>query len=77
MVVDNQALLGIATDWWDALMAWRDYKMFGLPYPGGYMQQPAIWVAVMRIIEAESNIWQEDNRGDIGAAKNRSQGRSR
>ena len=75
-MVDNQSLLGIATDWGGALMAWRDYKMFGLPYAGGYMQQPSNWVAVMRIIEAESNIWEEEQRGDIGRAKNSRKGGS-
>ena len=63
-------------EWAPALMAWKDYKTFGLPCPGGYKQQPAAWVAVMRVLEAESNLWTEEKSGSIGRAKNSSQSRS-
>ena len=51
-------------------MAWKDFKTFGLPYSGGYMEQPALWVAVVRIVENESAAWQEEQHGAVGRTKN-------
>ncbi len=74
IVINAGDLRGLVEDYWNALMAWRDFKTFGLPYPGGYMAQPAAWVAVMRVLENESAAWQEEQHGNIGRAKNHSKG---
>ena len=72
IIVDAKALPGIVEDYWPALMAWKDFKTFGLPYAGGYMEQPALWVAIMRVLENESAAWQEEQHksGGIGRTKN-------
>ena len=70
IVVDSKDIPGIMAEYGQLLQVWKDYKTFGLPHPGGYMQQPALWVAVVRLVENESAEWQEELRGDIGRAKN-------
>ena len=66
MVVNAQDVPEIFAEWAGVLMAWKDYKTFGLPYAGGYMQHPALWVAVMRILENESALWAEEQRKPKG-----------
>jgi len=74
IIIDAGALRGIVDDYWPALMAWRDFKNFGLPYAGGYMEQPALWVAIMRVLENESAAWQEEQHGKLGRTKNSRKG---
>ena len=74
IIINASDLRGLVEDYWPALMAWRDFKTFGLPYAGGYMEQPAIWVAIMRVLENESAAWQEEKSGAVGRTKNSRQG---
>lgn len=66
MVINARDLPEIFAEWAEVLMAWKDYKTFGLPYSGGYMQHPAMWVNTMRILEAESATWMEEQRKPKG-----------
>ena len=59
------------------LAVWSDYKTFGLPYAGGYMQQPAAWVKIVRAVEAEQAVWQEQQIGRSRRTQNHSKGRSK
>ncbi len=75
LVVDAKELPGLLDEYGPACAMWKDYKTFGLPYAGGYMQHPAVWVNTMRILEAESAIWIEEH-GNSGRAKDSSKSRS-
>ncbi len=39
---------------WQAVNIWRTYKTFGLPFAGGWAEQPAIYWDVIEAIEAEA-----------------------
>lgn len=46
-----------------ALRIWSDWKRFGLPFPGGWAQQPAPVMAVIRLFEAEFAEWESKKHG--------------
>jgi hypothetical protein len=59
-----------------ALRLWSDWKRFGLPYPGGWAEQPEPIMAVIRLFEAEYTEW-ESKKNDSRRAETRNHRRSR
>lgn len=37
-------------EFWEAVQMWMDWRTFGFPYAGGNMDQPALWMDVMRVM---------------------------
>lgn len=51
--IQRNKLPGYATiDFWEAVQMWRDWKTFGNPYSGGYMDQGALWLDVVRLMDS-------------------------
>ena len=50
--VQRNKLPGYATvDFWEAVQMWMDWKTYGNPEAGGTMDQGALWLDVMRLME--------------------------
>ena len=39
-------------DFWEAVGMWRDWKMLGFPNSGGSMDQPALWLDIIRLMQS-------------------------
>jgi hypothetical protein len=49
--VQRNKLPGYADDnFWEAVQMWRDWKCYGNPEAGGTMDQGALWLDVMRVM---------------------------
>jgi hypothetical protein len=51
--VKRNTLPGYATvDFWESVGMWRDWKLLGNPEGGGTMDQGALWLDVIRIMQS-------------------------
>jgi len=51
--VQRRSLPGYATDdFWEAVQIWRDWKTFGNPEAGGVLDQPCLWLDVVRVMQS-------------------------
>jgi hypothetical protein len=39
-------------DFWEAISIWRDFGTFGFPEAGGTMDQPALWMDLVRLMQS-------------------------
>jgi hypothetical protein len=60
-----------------ALRVWTDYKRFGLPYHGGWAEQPAPLITLIRLFEGEFQTWQESKKHDSRRTPPKGKGRDR
>lgn len=47
-----------------AIRVWENFKLFGLPFAGGWAEQPAVYMDVIECIEAEVAKRKAAPRGD-------------
>ena len=52
-----------------AIQLWSNYKCFGLPFAGGWAEQPAVVMDVLEVLENEWRKREAEARGKINAGK--------
>lgn len=48
---------------YDAIALWQRWKMFGMPFAGGWAEQPAVYFDVIEAFEMEWQKRQQEGRG--------------
>ena len=57
-------------EYWGALKLWNRYKLFGLPFDGGWAEQPAAVIDVLEALESASRAVERERMDKWQSQKN-------
>ena len=58
----NKVPLLFTVELWRAIKIWNNFKVFGLPFAGGWAEQPKHIVKIITMVESASNQEEEEKR---------------